>query len=45
MVKVIESPASSVTAKLPTAVCPSAILPNEVVVITGASLTLMTATV
>ena len=45
MAKVIESLASaSVAAKVPTAVCSSAILPNEVVVITGASLTLTTVT-
>ena len=42
MVKVTESPASSVTAKVPTAVCSSATLPNEVDVITGASFTLVT---
>ena len=42
MVKVTESPVSSVTARLPTAVCSSAILPNEVVVITGSSFTLVT---
>ena len=45
MVKATESPVSSVTAKVPIAVWFSAILPNAVVVITGASLTSVTVTV